>query len=83
MSSVKKDLMSQKGSLVSLYVKPRKRWGKFQCSKGRSDRTEKGLLDSILLDSLHAQKILYLQREEEHLRDRWLEKGIGQRLDSI
>ena len=25
MSSVKKDLMSQKGSLVALYVKPRKR----------------------------------------------------------
>ena len=41
MSSVNKDLMSQKGSLVSLYVKPRKRWGKFKCSKWRSDRTEK------------------------------------------
>ena len=44
---------------------------------------KKGLLDSIQLESLHAQKIHYLQREEEHLRDRWLEKGIGQRLDSI
>ena len=41
MSSVKKDLMSQKGSLVSLYVKPRKRWGKFKCSKWRSDKKQK------------------------------------------
>ena len=44
---------------------------------------QKGLLDSILLDSFHAPKIHYLQREEEHLRDRWLEKGTRQRLDSI
>ena len=84
MSSVKKDLMSQKGSLVSLYVKPRKRWDKFKCSNDAQIRNrKKGLLDSILLDSLHAPKIIYLQRKEEHLRDRWLEKGIGQRLDSI
>ena len=73
-----------KGEFGVALCETKEKVGKVQMFKMtfRWDR-RKGLLDSILLDSLHAPKIHYLQRDEEHLRDRWLEKGIGQRLDSI
>ena len=52
MSSVKKDLISQKGSLVSLYVKPRKRWEKSNKDKDKDKDKDNKAKVLMSLDSL-------------------------------